>query len=149
MGHLLRAVIALGVALTATFAAVPARSDGLCGEAWLSAGFVDTDYHGTPLSCFRAGAGLLVLQRFSLGGNVQADRDRYFLFAYAGVVLPAIGLIEPYGRFHAGRRDDLDETALGWTGGLRIGNGTVHLYIEAHGVLEPGYSNGGSVGIAF
>jgi hypothetical protein len=126
-----------------------ARAGGVGGDVWLTGGFVSADYKDAYLACIRGGAGPEFLGRFSVGLSGQVDRERYFYFAYAGAVLPRVGMLEPYARFHAGRRDDVDDTALGWSAGVRIGNGTTYLLLEVHGVLEPGHSNGASMGVSF
>jgi len=151
MHHYLRYTLAVVLIPVSLFCArVPqARAGALKPEIWMSGGFVDASYHDSPLACARAGAGIEAFKHLTFGVCVQADRDRYFNFGYVGVVLPALGLFEPYGRFQAGRRDDLDDTALGWTAGLRVGNGTVNFLMEVHGVTQPGSSNGASVGVSF
>ncbi len=135
--------------LTVLVLATPAAAGRVRPEWWFGGGFTRSDYHDLHLAVGRAGVGAMFLEHVALGANIQADRERWFWMGYAGVILPAIGMIEPYARFHAGRRDDVEDTALGWTAGFRVGQGAVKLFVEAHGILEPGYGNGGSVGISF
>jgi hypothetical protein len=147
-------VVYIAVAASALLLAEsrPARADGVKSELWLAGGFVEPDYPDTDESLFavlRAGGGAKFLDRLTLGASTQVDRAHYFYFAYAGVILPPIGLVEPYGRFHAGRRDDVSDTALGWTAGVRLGDGNVFLMIEVHGVIEPGSADGASLGVTF
>ena len=148
--HVRYALFAVLVPMTLLCTRVPqARAGQVKPEVWVSVGIVDTSYHDDILSCLRGGGGIQVFNHFTAGGSGQVDRDHYFFFGYVGVVLPALGIFEPYGRFHVGRRDDLDDTALGWTVGVRVGNGAVNFLIEAHGVTEPGSSDGASLGLSF
>lgn len=118
-------------------------------EWWIGGGFVNADYYHEPIAVLRGGAGAVVLERFTIGANLQADREHQFGFGYVGLILPAIRSVEPYGRFHFGRRDDIDDTALGWTGGFRYGERALKIYLEAFGVIEPGYGTGACFGITF
>jgi hypothetical protein len=148
--HLRHALTAVLVPATLLFTLVPRAEAGqVKPEVWMTAGFVDPDYHDSPLAAGRAGGGIVAFTHVTAGASGQLDRDHYFYFGYVGVILPAIGVVEPYGRFHVGRRDDLDDTALGWTAGIRIGNGAASFLFEAYGVTEPGSCNGACVGISF
>jgi len=146
--HRLPLIAALALSVGVGFAP-PARAAGVGTDFWLAGGFTKPSYNVDILACLRGGLGVDFLGRFSVGASTQVDRERYFYFAYAGVVLPRLGVLEPYARFHVGRRDDVDDTALGWSAGFRVGNGVVNLFIEGHGILEPGYGDGASVGLSF
>jgi len=149
MHHSARTTLAAVLLFLLSTHATQARAGALKPELWISGGFVNASYHDSPLACGRAGAGIEAFKYATFGICVQADREHYFNFAYVGAVFPTIGLFQPYGRFQFGRRNDLDDTALGWTFGLRMGNGVVNFLMEAHGVTEPGSSNGASVGLSF
>ncbi|MDH4337521.1 MAG: hypothetical protein OEX18_09645 [Candidatus Krumholzibacteria bacterium] len=145
-----RALLTTALASLLVTGASAARAGGALGmEWWFGAGVNRPDYNDRYIAVGRAGAGVTVLERFSLGVNVQADRDRWFRFGYAGVVLPAIGLVEPYGRFHYGRRDDIDDDFMQVTGGLRYGVDEVKLFLEVFGIIEPGYGTGVCFGVTF
>jgi hypothetical protein len=146
----LRATI-LAVTAAAAFAAAPRAAFGgeFQHEVWLAGGFNNTDYADDVRACFRGGVGTVFEQYVGLGASVQVDRDRWYYFGYASVFLPKMGMLEPYARLHIGRRDDTDETAYGWTAGLKLGDAGVFLFIEAHGIRQPGYSDGASVGLSF
>jgi hypothetical protein len=129
---------------------VPARAGrSVNPEWWLSGGVIDADYHDSALAVARGGVGVRVLRRFSVGADVQVDRVHWFGFGYAGVTLPAFGLLEPFGRFQVGRRDDVSDTALEWSAGLAFGEESVKLTLEVFGVLEPGSATGVCFGFAF
>lgn len=145
-GRLLLA--ALAAAALAGFSSPACAGRTLGTEWWVGGGFNRTDYDDN-LALIRGGGGLLLFEHVTLGANLQADRERWFGFGYAGLLFPEIGGVEPYGRFHAGRRDDLDDDAFGWTGGVRYGPNAVKLYFEVFGVIEPGYGTGFCIGIAF
>ena len=118
-------------------------------EWWFGAGVNRPDYNDRYIAVGRAGVGLTVVEHFTLGANIQGDRDHWFGFGYVGVVLPAFGLVEPYGRFHYGRRDDINDDFMQWTAGLRYGVEEVKLYLEAFGIIEPGYGTGVCFGVTF
>jgi len=141
-------VTALAAAPLAANAPV-SRAGSVGSELWLAGGFVDADYSDYVKACIRGGAGATFFDRVGLGGSAQVDQIRYFYFGYAAVYFPQVGMLEPYGRFHVGRRDDIDETALGWTVGAGVGDGSVRVFIEAHGVYQPGYAYGASFGFSF
>lgn len=131
-------------------AAWPARASRTIGsEWWLGGGFYKPDYNEEHLAVIRGGGGLLVLERITLGACLQADRERWFGSGYAGVLFPEISAVGPYVRFHAGQRNDVSDTVLSWTGGLRFGDRGAELYVEAFGIIEPGYGTGVCVGFSF
>lgn len=136
-----------GVLAAAARSARAGRTVG--SEWWLGGGFYKADYHEKQLAVIRGGGGLLVLERITLGACLQADREHWFGSGYAGVIFPVIGPVEPYGRFHAGQRNDGGDTVLGWTGGFRYGDTSVKLYVEAFGIIEPGYGTGVCIGFTF
>jgi hypothetical protein len=143
----LRTLFLAGVLLGLAVPASAGRSVGT--EWWLGGGFNRPDYRDGQVAVIRGGGGVLFFEHVGIGANLQADREHWFAFGYASIIFPAIASVEPYGRFHAGQRDDVDDTALGWTGGLRTGDGKVKLFVEAFGVIEPGYGTGVAIGITF
>jgi hypothetical protein len=145
-----RAFAAAALAALFVVGASVARAGGAIGkEVWLGSGVNRPDYTEDYIAVFRVGGGLTAVERFTLGANLQADRDHWFAFGYVGVILPAFGLVEPYGRFHYGRRDDIDDDFMQWTAGLRYGVDEVGLYLEAFGIIEPGYGTGVCLGVIF
>jgi hypothetical protein len=142
------AALLLGALLVAASPA-RARTPTLRGEGWAGAGFHDPDYRTGATALGRVGLGLRVLERVSLGADGQWDRNHWFAFGYAGLTLPSVSFAEPYARFHVGKRDDLDETAYSWSAGFRLREGPIGVFIEAHGVIQPGESIGASMGVSF
>ena len=131
-------------------AAPGARADGVGKEIWIGGGVSWPSYHDdTPMACVRGGIGAVFLKHATLGVSAQADRYHVHYFADAGVILPPLGLLIPYGRFQVGRRDDRDATAMGWVGGVRVGDDAINFFVEAHGIFEPEKNIGASAGISF
>jgi hypothetical protein len=145
-----RVFAALSFAVLIVAGASAPRAGGVLGaEVWLGAGVVRPDYNDGYISVGRVGAGVTVVKHFDFGANIQWDRDHWFGFGYVGVVLPAFGSVEPYGRFHYGRRNDIDDNFTEWTFGLRYGTDTAKLFLEAFGIIEPGYGDGVNFGVTF
>lgn len=131
-------------------AVVPARAGRDVGAEWWFGGGVNSpDYNEQEIVVIRAGGGVLLWERVSFGASAQADRDHWFGFGYAGVVLPAIGSVEPFGRIHAGRRDDSGDDVLQWSAGLRYGVPAAKFYLEVFEIIEPGDGIGACLGIVF
>jgi hypothetical protein len=129
---------------------VRASAQGTVGtEIWLGGGISWPDYADSGMASARGGLGVVFFRHLGIGISGQADRERYYYFADATLILPTTGLLEPYARFHIGRRDDTDDTATGWTGGVRMGEDAMRFFIEAHGIAEPEHVFGMSVGISF
>jgi hypothetical protein len=103
------------------------------------------------MACIRGGISAVFVDHVMVGISGQADRDRIHYFGDAGVIFPLVWGIEPYARFQAGRRDDRDDTALGWAAGFRLGDtgNAVKFFVEGHGIVEPEENNGISAGISF
>jgi hypothetical protein len=152
MQHQIRLLLAgIIAALGLFFAGTTPSSAGAIGpEFWIGGGAVNADYDAAPLAVFRPAVGIEFERHLSLGVGGQVDRVRFFYFAYAGLTLPSMGVLTPYGRFEMGRRDDTSDTAIGWAGGLKMGDEDgVAVFIEAHGFTPPWYSHGASFGITF
>jgi hypothetical protein len=142
-------LIAVPLFLTVVTGPAHARRDTLGMEWWFGGGFHNPDYHDGAMVLGRGGLGLVVLSHVTLGANAQVDRDHWFGFGYAGAVLPAFGSVEPYARFHYGRRDDSSASVKQWTAGVRYGIETVKFYVEVFGIIEPGDDLGACFGITF
>jgi hypothetical protein len=147
--HFYRMVV--GIALVGfVLAASGARADGIGKEVWIGGGVSWPEYHDdTAMACLRGGIGAVFFNHVTLGASAQADRDHIYYFADAGLILPSLGLVVPYGRFQVGRRDDHDDTAMGWVGGVRVGDDVINFFVEAHGIFEPEKNLGASAGISF
>jgi hypothetical protein len=143
------AILGAMAALSCLAAPSSARAGEFTHEVWAAGGFNNSDYAEDIRACLRGGVGAIFEDRVGLGASFQVDRDRWYYFGYASVFLPKFGMFEPYARLHIGQRDDVDETAYGWTAGLRMGDSGVYLFLEAHGIRQPGYSDGASFGICF
>ncbi len=128
--------------------AAPAGAATARFEGWFGGGFVNPDYDPNPLAVARGGLGVRFVDHISLGGSFQADRDHSFGFGYAGLTLPET-LLEPFARFYAGRRDDVSDTAYGWSVGLQTGPGQVKLFADVHGIIQPGHGVGVCLGFTF
>ena len=145
-----RAVVCAAVAAVMSGVASAARAgDAIGTEWWFGGGFHDPEYHDGGMVTGRGGAGLVFLEHVDLGANLQFDRDRWFWFGYAGVILPAISSVEPFGRFHIGQRDDSSETNTQWSAGLRYGIPSVLFYVEVFRLIEPNEDKGACVGLIF
>lgn len=118
-------------------------------EVWIGGGVSYPDYHGAAEACGRGGIGAVFREHFTLGISGQADRDHFHYFADAGVILPEVSFVVPYGRFQFGRRDDRDDNAMGWAAGVRVEGEVMSLYFEAHQIFEPEDNKGLSLGIWF
>jgi hypothetical protein len=127
-----------------------ARAGTVGKEAWIAGGVTWPAYYvSSGIACLRGGIGAVFLQHVTLGVSAQANRYHNYYFADAGLILPPLGLCTPYGRFQYGRRDDGDDAAMGWVGGFRLGEDSVQLFLEGHGVFEPERDAGVSLGISF
>lgn len=128
----------------------PARARQIARlEGWASGGYLNPDYDPSPLAVGRAGLGARFLEQFSVGGSVQVDRDHWFGLGYVGVTLPDLFLIETFGRFYVGRRDDVSDLATGWSAGVATGTSSVKLFADVHGIIQPGHAFGVSIGFSF
>jgi hypothetical protein len=141
--------LAAALLFAALLSPAASRAGALGTEVWLGTGVSWPDYHEKPIACVRAGLGLVFRNVVGFGISGQADKDRVHYFGNASVTLPTIGLVEPYGRFEMGRRDDRDDTAWGWVAGLRTGEEAIRFYLEANQIVEPEKDFGLSIGIAF
>jgi len=141
----------VATSLFALFVPINTRADSVHKEIWIGAGVSWPEYRERASACTRGGIGAVIVDRVTLGASAQADRERWYYFADAGLIFPPVWGLEPYGRFQIGRRDDRDDTATGWAGGVRMGDpdGNVHIFLEAHGVVEPEKNNGISLGLSF
>jgi hypothetical protein len=136
--------------LIATLARVsPVLAGDVHPEVWIGGGVSYPDYHGAAEACGRGGIGAVFMDHVTLGVSGQADRDHFHYFADAGVILPEVSFLVPYGRFQFGRRDDRDDNAMGWAAGVRVAGDVMSLYFEAHQIFEPEDNKGLSVGIWF
>jgi hypothetical protein len=148
----MRHILWTGMLLT-IFTLIPVRTvhaGGIGKEIWVGAGAVWPDYHDREaMAVVRGGVGMVIARHVTLGVSAQADRDRWYYFADTSVIFPAMGLIEPYARFQIGRRDDVDDTAMVWSAGVRTGEDSIRIFIEGFGVFEPAENYGGCVGISF
>jgi hypothetical protein len=136
--------------LIATLAHVsPVLAGDVHPEVWIGSGVSYPDYHGAAEACGRGGIGAVFMDHVTLGVSGQADRDHFHYFADAGVILPEVSFLVPYGRFQFGRRDDRDDNAMGWAAGVRVAGDVMSLYFEAHQIFEPEDNKGLSVGIWF
>lgn len=106
-------------------------------EIWIGGGFSFPDYSDDVRACARGGLGVIFMDHVTLGISGQADREHFYYFGDTSVVGPALGLIEPYGRFQVGRRDDTGDTAMAWAAGLRMGDGMLYFFLEASDIFEP------------
>ena len=150
MKHTHRRLLLRAAFLFATLIVPAASRAGDIGtEAWFGSGISWPDYRDEPIVCARGGLGLLFKNVVGLGISGQADKDRFHYFGNASVILPAVGLFQPYGRFEVGRRDDRDDTAWGWAAGLRTGEEAIRFYLEANQIVEPDQDFGLTIGIAF
>jgi hypothetical protein len=138
--------------LLAVVVPIGSRADVLGHEIWMGAGVSWPEYRDMASACARGGIGAILYNRVTLGVSAHADRERWYYFADAGLILPSVWGVEPYGRFQIGHRDDVDDTATGWVGGVRFGDpdgSNVHVFLEGHGVVEPQKNNGISFGLSF
>lgn len=148
---MLRLRIVTGLAAL-TLALLPGatRADRVAApELWFGGGFHDPEYHDGGMAVGRGGAGVLLKEHLSLGGCLQVDRDHWFWFGYAGVVLPAISGVEPFGRFYMGQRDDSGDTNTQWSAGVLFGIPSVRVYVEVFQLIEPNEDKGADVGLVF
>jgi hypothetical protein len=125
------------------------RADTLHAEFWLSGGVLKPEYSDSPLAIGRAGVGAVIAEYVMVGVGGMVDRDHYWGFGYAGLALPAIGELQPFGRLYAGKRHHADDTAMGWSAGIRTGPSYVQLFVEVIGIIQPGSGLGGAVGVSF
>jgi len=144
----------LAVLFIAAFAALPpgasaATAGEIRPEVWIGGGVSYPEYHSAAETCGRAGIGAIFLDHLTLGASAQIDRDHAHYFADAGVILPEVWFLVPYGRFQYGRRDDRDDAAKGWAAGVRLEGDGASLYFEAHQIFEPEDDKGLSLGIWF
>lgn len=145
-----RVVAAAILVLLFTAGASVARAGHTLGtEWWFGAGVNSPDYNDGSIAVGRAGLGVTAWRTLAVGANAQADRDHWFGFGYAGVIAPAIGSLEPYGRFHYGRRDDNNDDYSQWSAGVRYGVETLKVYVEVFGIIRPGSGTGICLGITF
>ena len=143
--HLVTVLLLLGsLALPSSSAALDVGN-----EIWMGAGFSWPDYGDGAMACARGGFDLVFERYVGLGLSAQADRDRIHYFGHASVFFPRFDMLEPYGRFQYGRRDDGDDTAMGWAVGLRAGVDSIRAYLEFHQIFEPENNYGVTLGIAF
>lgn len=142
--------IILGVSLLVLLL-IPAvgRAGAVGSEIWIGAGASWADGHEKGMACLRGGAGVVFARHFTLGLSAQADRNRYYYFADSSVIFPPLGLMEPYARFFIGRRDDVDDSAMGWAAGFRTGEDAIRVFLEGYGIFEPEGNYGVCVGISF
>jgi hypothetical protein len=129
--------------------AAPAHAGDIKPEVWLGGGASWPDYHGASETMARAGIGAVFASHVTLGASGQADRDHFHYFADAGVILPQVWFLVPYGRYQFGRRDDRDDNAWGWCAGIRLVGEGISVYVEANEILEPEFNKGLSLGIWF
>ncbi len=148
MQHTRQISIAL-VLLSLLVVPPPAVAGGIGKEVWIGAGWSWPGYGEGVMACARGGIGAVFARYLGLGISAQADLDHAYYFADASVFLPPLGLIEPYGRFQYGKRDDKDDAAMGWAAGIRTGQESIRLYLEGHQILEPEDNYGFSIGISF
>ena len=142
--HLVTALLLLGsLALPSSSAALDVGN-----EIWMGAGFSWPDYEDQVMACERCGFGLIFARHVGLGISAQADRDRIHYFGDASIYFPQFDMLEPYGRFQYGRRDDGDD-AMGWCVGLRAGGDSIRAYLEFNQIFEPENNYGVTLGIAF
>jgi len=129
--------------------ATNARAGSIGTELWLGGGFSYPDYASGVRACARGGIGVVFKDHLALGVSSQVDRDHYHYFGDISVVLPPVGLSEPYARFQIGRREDVNDTAMGWAAGLRWGEDNLYFFLEANEIFEPEDSFGFTGGIAY
>jgi hypothetical protein len=118
-------------------------------EVWVGGGASWLQGRDKPMACVRGGAGIVFARYFAIGASGHGDRDNSYYFADATVIFPKLGLYEPYGRFHFGRRDHSSDDAMGWTAGLRLGEDAVQIFLEGYGIIEPDENYGAVFGISF
>jgi hypothetical protein len=150
MQHTRHLSIAL-VLLSLLLVPPPAVAGGIGKEIWVGAGWAWPEYEDDDgaMACARGGIGALIGRHAGLGVSAYADRKRAYFFADASIFLPPLGLVEPYGRFQYGRRDDRDDAAMGWVLGARTGQESVRFFLEGHQIFEPEDNYGFSLGISF
>ena len=136
------------VALGGLFAA-PAHAGDVTPEFWIGGGASWPDYHSASEVCVRGGLGAVFLNHLTLGASGQADRDHFHYFADAGVILPEVWFLVPYGRYQFGRRDDGGDNAWGWCAGVRLVGEGISFYVEASEILEPEFNKALTLGIWF
>lgn len=134
---------------TLPFGASPVVAGAIHPEVWIGGGVSYPAYHNAAEACGRGGIGAVFRDHFTLGVSGQADRDRFHFFADAGVILPEVWFLVPYGRFQYGRRDDRDDAAKGWAAGIRLEGDGISLYVEANQIFEPEDDKGLTLGIWF
>lgn len=122
---------------------------GLNQEIWVGAGFSWPDYGEGAMACARGGFGLVFKRYVGLGISGQADRERVHYFGDASVFFPRFDLLEPYGRFQYGHRDDGGDAAMGWVAGIRARGDTIRAYVEVNQIFEPESNVGVTLGISF
>lgn len=146
----MRHILWTGIILAAlTLLPQRAHADAIGKDIWLGAGASWPDYRDKAMACVRGGAGVLLARHFTLGISGQADRDHTWYFGDASVILPALGMLEPYGRFQIGRRDHAGENSMAWSAGVRLGEDTIRIFAEGYGIFEPEDNYGACFGISF
>jgi hypothetical protein len=150
MQHPLRARIIPALSLVALLLLPSGAKAGSVGkEFWVGGGAGWPEDNSKAGANIRGGAQLIFARHFTLGVSGQADRERYYYFADSSIIFPPLGMVEPYGRFQVGRRDDVDDTAMGWAAGLRMGEDSIRVFAEGYGIFEPAGNYGVCVGISF
>jgi hypothetical protein len=150
MHHRFSVAVLFVVALTALPAGASAAGAGHVGrEFWIGGGVSYPVYHNSAEACVRGGIGAIFLDHLTLGVSGQGDRDHAYYFADAGLILPEVWFLIPYGRFQYGGRDGTSDAAQGWAAGVRLEGDGISLYIEANQIFEPQDNKGLSMGIWF
>lgn len=142
-------LVVVGILGFSLLVATDAAAGSVGTELWMAGGFSFPDYADIVRACARGGVSVVFMDRFTLGVSGQADRDRYYYFGDASILLPPMGLTVPYARFQVGRRDDVSDTAMGWAAGLRLGEENLSFFLEAHQIFEPDNNFGFSGGISY
>ena len=118
-------------------------------DFWVGGGVSWPDYREKAIACMRGGLGAVFFDHITLGISGHVDRERFHYFVDTSVISPPIGLMEVYGRFQIGRRDDRDDTAMGWAAGIRTGEDAIRVFVEGYSIFEPQENYGACVGISF
>ena len=142
-------VMCATLATLAGLSAQTAHAADITPEVWFGGGASWPDYHNASEACGRGGIGAVFADHFTLGASGQADRDHFHYFADAGVILPEVWFLVPYGRYQFGRRDDRSDNAWGWCAGIRLVGDGISIYVEASEILEPEFNKALSLGIWF